>query len=164
MTRSTEDSHQDGGGTDKAHSPRCLDTTGITMPRGDTAMVAPSVCSNDNYLSDEYSSAVVTNHHAGQQRLLSRAIPVLPCTPMTRGSGDRRCWKPSTKRIIGHDGNTTTRYSRVTFYVRDVGPKTGKMVQQKISFKKTTNSSKTTRNSDTRQGDLGNFPTAIVGQ
>ena len=140
-------------------------------------MVAPSVCSNDNYLSDEYSSAVVTNHHAvlADQGARDNKAAVPGDTSPTRctyykgichihGSGDRRCWKPSTKRIIGHDGNTTTRYSRVTFYVRDVGPKTGKMVQQKISFKKTTNSSKTTGNSDTRQVDLVNFPTAIVVQ
>ena len=82
---------------------------------------------------------------------MSRAIPSLSCVHMTRdkgichvhGSGARKSWKPSTKKIVGPDGMTTTRYTRRYFYVCDVGPKRGKMIHQKLSFSKTTESSKT---------------------
>ena len=78
----------------------------------------------------------------GISLLMSRAIPSLSCVHMTRdkgichvhGSGARKSWKPSTKKIVGLEWKTTTRYTRRYFCVCDVGPKRGKMIQQKLSF------------------------------
>ena len=75
----------------------------------------------------------------------------------------------STKRITGPDDRITTRYSRATYYVCDIGPQRGgKLRQQRQSFLKTTSNPKTsTQNQDDRdinQGELGKSSTATVGQ
>ena len=60
-------------------------------------------------------------------------------------------------------GQTVTRYTRRYFYVCDVGPKRGKMIQQKLSFSRATESSKTRGNNVTKQGELGQDSSTTVG-
>ena len=121
MTRTSDDTYHADMRTNKESSPRPEDTTGVLTPRGDTAMVAPSIGS----VSDEYTITVDNNHHvdtANQGAVDPGVTSPISCT-YKKGicniheRGAKLGWRQVTKTIVGPERRMVTRDTRKCLWV-----------------------------------------------